>query len=128
MEFLLPPRNRYTPLFYGLPLFYWLPKIRKPNCPLCPIFSECDGPTARLSFYITHFIQHLATILPSHNKDTIYFLNLIEHRPPLPMHSWSQLMSCPNTQTFNVMMAYQLSFISWRNKSISYPQKAHLPI
>ena len=40
-EFLLPPRNARTPLFYGLP------KIHKPGCPLRPIVSGCDGPHQR---------------------------------------------------------------------------------
>ena len=42
-EFLLPPKNTRTPLFYGLP------KIHKPGCPLRPIVSGCDGPTDHLS-------------------------------------------------------------------------------
>ena len=78
MEFLLPPKNTRTPLFYGLP------KIHKPDCPLRPIFSRCDGTTDHLSAYITHFIQPLASNLPSHIKDTKRFLNLIEKLPPFP--------------------------------------------
>ena len=78
MEFLLPPKDTRTPLFYGLP------KIHKPDCPLRPIVSGCDGPTDHLSAYITHFIQPLASNLPSHIKDTKHFLNLIEKLPPLP--------------------------------------------
>ena len=77
-EFLLPPKNTRTPLFYGLP------KIHKPGCPLRPIVSGCDGPTDHLSAYVTHFIQPLASNLPSHIKDTKHFLNLIEKLPPLP--------------------------------------------
>ena len=77
-EFLLPPKNTRTPLFYGLP------KIHKSGCPLRPIVSGCDGPTDHLSAYVTHFIQPLASNLPSHIKDTKHFLNLIEKLPPLP--------------------------------------------
>ena len=77
-EFLLPPKNTRTPLFYGLP------KIHKPGFPLRPIASGCDGPTDHLSAYITHFIQPLASNLPSHIKDTKHFLNLIEQLPLLP--------------------------------------------
>ena len=58
--------------------------MHKPNCPLRLIFSGCDGPTDRLSFYITHFIQPEANNLPSHIKDTKHFLNLIENLPPFP--------------------------------------------
>ena len=75
---LLPPKNTSTSLFYGLP------KSDKPGCPLHPIVSGCDGPTDHLSTYITHFIQPLASNLPSHVKDTKHFLNLIEKLPPLP--------------------------------------------
>ena len=42
-EFLLPPKNNRTPLFYGLS------KIHKPRCPLRPVVSGCHGPTDHLS-------------------------------------------------------------------------------
>ena len=77
-EFLLLMKNTRTPLFYGLP------KIHKPGYPLHPIVSGRDGPTDHLSAYVTHFIQLLASNLPSHVKDTKYFLNLIEKLPALP--------------------------------------------
>ena len=77
MEFLLPPKNTRTPLFYGLP------KIHKPDCPLHPVVSGCDGPTDHLSFYINHFIQYLANNLSSHIKDTKHFINLLEKLLPL---------------------------------------------
>ena len=77
MEFLLPPKNTRTPLFYGLL------KIHKLDCPLHPIVSGHDGPTGYLSAYITHFIQPLARNLPSQIKDTKHILNFIEKLPPL---------------------------------------------
>ena len=77
-EFLLLLKNTRTPLFYGLP------KICKPGCPLRPIVSGCDGPTDHISAYVTHFIQPIASNLLSYIKDTNYFLNLIEKLPPLP--------------------------------------------
>ena len=76
-EFLVPPKNTRTPLFYEIP------KIHKPGCPLHPIVSGCDGPTDQLSAYIIHFIQPLASNLPLLIKDTKHFLNLIEKLPPL---------------------------------------------
>ena len=76
MEFLLPPKNTRAPLFYGLP------KIHKPDCPLRSIFSGCDGPTDHLSAYISHFIH-----LPSHIKGTKHFLNLIEKLLLLPSYA-----------------------------------------
>ena len=81
MDFLLPPKNTRTTLFSGLP------KIHKPDCPLHPIGSGCDGPTDHLSVFITHFIQPLASNLPSHINDTKHFLNLIEKLPPLPLNA-----------------------------------------
>ena len=72
---------------YPTPLFYGLPKIHKPDCPLRPIFSLCDGPTDHLSAYINHFIQPLASNVPSHIKDKKNFLNLIEKLPPLPSNA-----------------------------------------
>ena len=76
-KILLPSKNIRTPLFYGLP------KIHKPGCPLCPIVSGCDAPTGHLSAYITHFIQPFASNLLSHIRDTKHFLNLIEQPPTL---------------------------------------------
>ena len=77
-EFLLPSKNTRTPLFYGLL------KIHKPDCPLRPIVSGCDGPTDHLSAYIPHFFQPLASNLSSHIRDSKHFFNLIEQLPPLP--------------------------------------------
>ena len=103
MEFLLPSKNTHTSLFYRLP------KIYKIDCPLHPVVSECDGPTAHLSVYITHFIQPLASNLASHIKDTKSFANFIEKLPPLPssppMLSWSKITSRPYTQTFHTKTA-----------------------
>ena len=76
--FLLLLKNTRTPLFYGLP------KIRKPGCPLRPIVSGCDSPTDHLSACVTHFIQPIASNLLSYIKDTKHFLNLIENLSPLP--------------------------------------------
>ena len=63
-EFLLPSKNTRAPLFYGLP------KIHKPGCPLRLIVSGCDGTTDHLSACVTRFTQPLASKLPSHIKDT----------------------------------------------------------
>ena len=76
-KLLLSPKNTRTHLLYGLP------KIHKPDCLLQRIVSGCDGPTDLLSAYLTHFIQPLPSNLPSHIKDSKYFLNLIEKLPPL---------------------------------------------
>ena len=123
MEFLLPPRNTRTHLFYGLP------KMHKPNFPLPPIASGCDGPTDRLSSYIAHFIQPVAKCLSSHIKYTKHFLNVIENLPPLPTNVLLVTADVTSLHT-NIPHddAYQPSLVSWKNKSISYRQTAHLPI
>ena len=76
-EFLMPPKNTRTSLFYGLP------KIHKPDGLLRSTVSGCDGPTGHLSDYLTHFIQPLASNLPALVKGTKDFLNFIEKPPPL---------------------------------------------
>ena len=60
------------------PLFYGLPKIHKFNILLGPIVSGCDGPTDKLSQFVTHFIQPIAESLPSYFKDTTHFLRLLQ--------------------------------------------------
>ena len=55
-EFLLPPKNTRTDIFYGLP------KIHKPDCPLDPIVSGCDGPTDHLS--ISHPLHPAPSLQP----------------------------------------------------------------
>ena len=63
------------------PLFYYLPKIHKPNNPPRPIISGCDGPTDNLSRYITTILNPLAQIQPSYLIGTKHFLQLIEALP-----------------------------------------------
>ena len=75
---LTSPKPACTPLFYGLP------KVRKPNIPLRPIVSACDSPTDQLSNYVTHFIQPLVAILSSYIRDNKHFLQLLESLPLLP--------------------------------------------
>jgi hypothetical protein len=60
------------------PLFYGLPKIHKPNAPLRPIISACNGPSDFLSNFITKIIQPLAESLPAYLKDTNQFLSILE--------------------------------------------------
>ena len=78
LEFLLPPKITDTSLFFGLP------KIQKPDSLLRPIVSGCDGATDHLSAYITHFIETLVSKIPSHIKDTKYFLSLVKKLLSLP--------------------------------------------
>ena len=70
-----PPR---TPLFYGLP------KVHKPDCPLRPIVSANDSPTENISSYVNHFLQRYMKALPSYIKDTRHFLSEILNLPNLP--------------------------------------------
>ena len=80
--FLQPKNPARTPIFYGLP------KIHKPNTPLRPIVSGFDSPTDNLARYITHFLQPLAELLPSHIKDSRHFMQLIYDIPPLPQNTF----------------------------------------
>ena len=103
MEFLLPPENTCTPLFYGLP------KIHKPDCPLYPILSGCDGPTGHPSAYITHFIQPLASNLPTYIKYTKHFLDLIGKLPPLPSNS---LLVTPDVTSLHTYILHEEGIIA----------------
>ena len=41
------------------PMFYWLPKVHKLDCPLRHIVSSAnDSPTENISSYVNHFLQH----------------------------------------------------------------------
>jgi peptide-methionine (R)-S-oxide reductase len=74
----LPPRT---------PLFYFLPKIHKPNNPPRPIISGCDAPTDNLSKYLTAVFNPIAQAQPSYLKDTKHLLQLIENHPHLPKNA-----------------------------------------
>ena len=90
MSFLLPPKNTCLSLFYGLH------KIHKPDCPLRPIVSGCDGATDHLSAYIIHFIQPLSSNLPSHIKDKTFSQPYWKtSTPPIQFplgHSWRHIL------------------------------------
>ena len=65
------------------PLFYFLPKIHKPNNPPRPIISGCDSPTDRISNYLTNIFQPIAASQPTYLKDTKHLLQLLRDLPPL---------------------------------------------
>ena len=77
-NFLSPKNPPRTPLFYGLP------KVHKPDCPLRPIVSANDSPTENISSYVNHFLQPHMKALPSFIKDTKHFLSEILNLPNLP--------------------------------------------
>ena len=121
MEILLPPKNTYKSLFYGLP------KIHNPDWPLRSIVSGCNSPTDHLLVCITHFIQLEANNLPSHIKDTKYFLNLIEKLPPLLFNA--PLVTADVTPLYtNMQHEEDIAVSSWKNTGTYYPQTVHLPI
>jgi hypothetical protein len=70
-NFILPNTPSRTPLFYGLP------KIHKPDTPLRPIVSGCDGPTDNLSEYVVKYLQPMAETLPAYFRDTTHLLKLL---------------------------------------------------
>ena len=67
-DFLQPPKQPRTPIFYGLP------KIHKDNIPLRPIVSANEAPTENISAYIDYICQPLMKALPSYIRDTKDFL------------------------------------------------------
>ena len=76
MEFLLPPKNNRTPLFYGLP------KIYKPNCPLRPIVLGCDGPTD-ISLPTSPILSNLLLAIFHHTfKTQNFFSTLLKNFHP----------------------------------------------
>ena len=62
------PRHSRTPLFYGLP------KDHKPDVPLRPVVSNCDGPTEKTSILLEKILHQLVQFVPLHLKDTNDFL------------------------------------------------------
>ena len=67
-DFLLPPANPRTSLFYILP------KIHKQNIPGRPIVSSVNSLTENISEFLTYCIQPLRAKLRSHIKDSNDFM------------------------------------------------------
>ena len=61
-----------------------MPKIHKTNTPLRPIVSGFNSPTDNLAKYLTHYLQSLTEILPSHIKDSKHFLQILETIDKIP--------------------------------------------
>jgi len=80
--FLSPPQLCRTPIFYGLP------KIHKQGTSLRPIVSGFNSLTDNLSKFITHFIQSLATKIPSYIRDTKYLLNILYSLYEIPPNTY----------------------------------------
>lgn len=81
-EFLTLKTTPRTPIFYGLP------KLHKTGTPLRPIVSGCDGPTDKLSKYLTHFIQPLAEKTSSYIRDSKHFIQLLQNVDQLPSNTF----------------------------------------
>ena len=106
-RFLTPPSPPRLPPFYGIP------KIHKTDNPLRPIVSGCDSVTDNLSRYVTHFLQPLAEMLPSHIKDTTHFLQELQKLPPLPDNTFlvtadvsSLYTNIPHEEGINAALHY----------------------
>ena len=61
-----------------------MPKIHKTNTPLRPIVCGFSSPTDNLAKYLTHYLQSLTEILPSHIKDSKHFLQILETIDKIP--------------------------------------------
>ena len=93
------------------PLFYFLPKIHKPNNPPRPIISGCDSPTDRLSKYLTSIFNPIAQAQPSYLKDTKHLLQIIHNHPPLPKNTFlvtadvsSLYTNIPHEEGINIIL------------------------
>ena len=64
--------------------FYLLPKIHKKNNPGRPVVSSVNCHTTKLSRFVDHYIQPLATQVKSYIRDTTDFLNKIKNLETLP--------------------------------------------
>ena len=65
--------NFLTPKNPRMAIFYLLSKIHKPGNPGRPIISSCGTATENISKYVDHFLQPLATQVPSYIRDTTDF-------------------------------------------------------
>ena len=59
--------------------FYLLPKIHKKNIPGRPVISSINCHTTKLSRYVDHHIQPLATKVKSYIRDTTDFINKLKN-------------------------------------------------
>ena len=64
-------------------LFYYLPKIHKPNNPPRPIISGVDSPTDQCSKLLTKILQPIAEAQPSYLKDTKHLLQILIETPKI---------------------------------------------
>ena len=64
--------------------FYILPKIHKQGNPGRPIISSNSHPTEPISEFTVNHLKPLVQTIPSHIKDTTYFLLQLEKLRPLP--------------------------------------------
>lgn len=64
-------------------LFYFLPKIHKPNNPPRPIISGIDSPTDQCSKFLTLILQPIAEAQPSYLRDTKHLLQIIRDNPTI---------------------------------------------
>lgn len=60
------------------PIFYGLPKIHKANIPLRPIVSQINGPTNKISKFVSELLFVAEHEIPELLLDTTSFLNLIQ--------------------------------------------------
>lgn len=56
------------------PIFYFVPKINKPNNPAWPVVSSVNSHAEKISAYWDKFLRPLAENLKSHIKDTCNFI------------------------------------------------------
>ena len=67
--------------------FYLLPKIHKVNNPGRPVISSVNCNTSKISKYVDHYIQPLATNVRSYIRDTTDLLNKMKNIGKIPANA-----------------------------------------
>ena len=95
------------------PIFYFLPKIHKPDNPPRPIISGCDSPTDRISEFLTTILNPIAQAQPSYIRDSTHLISLLDQIPPLPQDTFlvsidvsSLYTNIPHTEGIQTVMDY----------------------
>lgn len=69
------------------PIFYGIPKIHKTGCPLRPIVSQTNGPTCRLSQYLSEMLMVAEKQIPYILQDTTAFLKIIKENNTVSLNT-----------------------------------------
>lgn len=69
------------------PIFYGIPKVHKKGCPLRPIVSQTNGPTCKLSQYLSEMLMVAEKQIPYILQDTTAFLKIIKENNTVSLNT-----------------------------------------